>query len=91
MKYCHVGIVARDWRSLSKFYQDVFGCRPLDPVRCNENAGSLLGVDKGTIHGEHVVVPGYGDEGPTLEIMTLFPEGAEGEHHAFDYGFAHML
>ena len=90
LKYCHVGIVSKDWRALSRFYQEVFGCRPLDPERHNTAADKVLGVEGGQIHGEHVMVPGYGDEGPTLEIMTLMPSGQEAGEHAYDYGYAHI-
>jgi predicted enzyme related to lactoylglutathione lyase len=29
MRYVHTNIIAKDWRSLSKFYQNVFGLIPI--------------------------------------------------------------
>jgi len=30
-RYVHTNLVARDWRKLAAFYQDLFGCAPLPP------------------------------------------------------------
>ena len=32
-KYGHTNLIARDWKALSRFYQDLFGCVPVPPVR----------------------------------------------------------
>jgi len=64
-------IVARDWRQLAQFYQHVFGCVPVPPER------DLSGVDyeRGTgvagahARGVHLLLPGYGSDGPTLELF----------------------
>jgi predicted enzyme related to lactoylglutathione lyase len=71
-KYAHTNLVAKDWKRLSAFYQEVFGCVPVPPER------NLSGdwIDKATgmkgvhIAGEHLLLPGYGDDGPTLEIFS---------------------
>ena len=69
-KYKHTNIIAKDWRSLARFYQDVFQCVPVPPERDLE--GSWLekgtGVPKAHFTGVHLRLPGYGEEGPTLEI-----------------------
>ena len=36
IKYTHTNINAKDWRKLSKFYQDVFDCVPLGKLRDNK-------------------------------------------------------
>ncbi|MGH9338736.1 MAG: VOC family protein [Acidobacteriota bacterium] len=70
-KYVHTNIVAYDWRKLARFYQDVFGCQPLPPER--DYAGDWIpkvtGVTGTTIRGIHLRLPGYGGNGPTLEIF----------------------
>jgi predicted enzyme related to lactoylglutathione lyase len=70
-KYVHTNIVASDWRKLSQFYQDVFGCTPLPPQR--NYAGSWIqdvtGLADVTIQGMHLRLPGCGSDGPTLEIF----------------------
>jgi predicted enzyme related to lactoylglutathione lyase len=78
-KYSHVNIIARDWRSLSLFYREVFGCVPVPPER--HYAGAALergtGVRGSELHGLHLRMPGCGEHGPTLEIYsyTILQEG----------------
>lgn len=71
-RFVHTNLIARDWRLLSQFYQEVFGCRPVLPER--HFAGSELergtGVPGSELHGIHLRLPGYGEDGPTLEIYT---------------------
>lgn len=66
----HTNIVARDWRQLAQFYQDVFGCFVVPPER--NLAGTWLddgtGVTNAHLKGVHLRLPGHGDHGPTLEI-----------------------
>lgn len=32
-RYIHTNLIADDWRSLSRFYVEVFGCVPVPPER----------------------------------------------------------
>lgn len=32
-KYVHTNLIANDWRALSDFYQQLFGCVPVPPER----------------------------------------------------------
>jgi predicted enzyme related to lactoylglutathione lyase len=74
-RYCHTNLIAADWHKLSMFYQEVFGCKPVPPVR--DFSGDKLDAGTGIhgIHlkGEHLRLPGYGKDGPTLEIFTYSP------------------
>ncbi len=78
-KYVHTNLIARDWKKLSQFYQEVFGCVPVPPER--HYKGNDLergtGVRGSELHGKHLRFPGYGDNGPTLEIYSysLFEQG----------------
>ena len=69
-KYKHTNIIARDWRALAQFYQDVFGCVRVPPER--DLSGEWLdqgtGVKNARFAGAHLRLPGHGDNGPTLEI-----------------------
>ena len=71
-RYVHTNLVARDWRALTDFYQSVFGCEPVPPER--DFAGPDLeagtGVAGSTLRGIHLRLPGYGSDGPTVEIFT---------------------
>lgn len=72
MRYAHTNIIARDWRKLAQFYTDVFGCKPKLPER--DLAGDWLdkatGLKDAHIKGIHLILPGYDDSFPTLEIFT---------------------
>lgn len=70
-RYKHTNLIARDWRALASFYQEVFGCVPVLPER--HLSGSWLdkgtGVPDAAISGVHLRLPGHGEDGPTLEIF----------------------
>jgi catechol 2,3-dioxygenase-like lactoylglutathione lyase family enzyme len=75
-KFVHTNIVARDWRMLAQFYERVLGCVPVPPERNLE--GRWLedgtGVPGARIQGIHLRLPGYGADGPTLEIFQYGPQ-----------------
>lgn len=75
-KFVHTNIVARDWRRLAQFYERVLGCVPVPPERNLE--GRWLedgtGVPGARIQGMHLRLPGYGADGPTLEIFQYSPQ-----------------
>ncbi len=70
-KYAHTNLIAKNWRRLSAFYREVFECVPIPPER--ELSGEWLdkatGLEGSRISGIHLRLPGYGDDGPTLEIF----------------------
>ncbi|WKN41418.1 VOC family protein [Tunicatimonas pelagia] len=70
IKYTHTNIIAADWRALAKFYEQVFGCVPVPPVRKQSDQwlAQGTGVPNASLEGVHLRLPGYGDSGPTLEI-----------------------
>ena len=70
-KYKHTNIVAADWRKLAVFYRQVFGCEIVPPERAavGEWVERCTGVPGAEVHGVHLRLPGYGDDGPTLEIF----------------------
>jgi predicted enzyme related to lactoylglutathione lyase len=71
-RYAHTNLIAADWRRLSQFYQEAIGCVPKGPER------NLSGpwIEKGThvphaqLVGQHLLLPGLGENGPTLEIFS---------------------
>jgi predicted enzyme related to lactoylglutathione lyase len=70
-KYVHTNIVAKDWQNLARFYEQVFGCVPVPPERnlSGQWLADSTGVPGAHIRGMHLRLPGYGDDGPTLEIF----------------------
>jgi len=70
-KYRHTNIVARDWRKVAEFYERCFGCEPVPPERAavGRRVERCTGVPGAEVRGAHLRLPGYGDDGPTLEIF----------------------
>lgn len=71
-RYAHTNLIARDWRALVDFYQSVFGCEIVPPERdySGPDLEAGTGIIGSTLRGVHLRLPGYGDNGPTLEIYN---------------------
>jgi predicted enzyme related to lactoylglutathione lyase len=71
-KYVHTNIIAEDWRILAKFYTEVFGCVFVPPERdyTGEALEAGTGLSKAHLVGAHLRLPGWGDDGPTVEIYS---------------------
>lgn len=71
-KYVHTNIIARDWQKLVRFYEDVFDCVDQPPQR--DLSGDWLakgtGVPDAALTGKHLLLPGFDEHGPTLEIFS---------------------
>jgi predicted enzyme related to lactoylglutathione lyase len=71
-RYVHTNLIAADWRALADFYVGVFGCAPVPPER--DFRGEALergtGISGARMRGVHLRLPGHGDAGPTLEILS---------------------
>lgn len=71
IRYTHTNIISKDWKTLVNFYVEVFDCTILPPER--NLSGDWL--EKGTsvkdakLNGVHLLLPGFGENGPTLEIF----------------------
>ncbi len=92
IRYAHTNLIARDVPLLVVFYRDVLGCRSIGEVR--DLAGSwvdrLTGIANAHIFGEHLALPGFEGNGPTLEIFgydDVIPHPAPGVNAS---GFTHI-
>ncbi len=91
-KYAHTNLVAEDWRALADFYQRLFGCVPVPPERDfqGERLEAGSGIPGAHLRGAHLRLPGWGDDGPTLEIFNyniLEPRGKTAVNRP---GFGHI-
>lgn len=72
MRFAHTNIVAKNWKALSAFYIEVFHCQVKPPER--KLSGSWLdratGLPNARLEGVHLILPGYDDNGPMLEIYS---------------------
>lgn len=91
-RYVHTNLIARDWRALARFYEDVFGCEPVPPER--DYSGPDL--DRGTgmpgarLQGVHLRLPGQGPDGPTLEVFEYTPAASPVAASVHRPGFGHI-
>ncbi len=71
-RFAHINLIARDWRKLAKFYQAVFGCIFVPPERDfrGDQLDAGTGLSGAHLTGVHLRLPGFGDQGPTLEILN---------------------
>ncbi len=72
MRFVHTNIAAKDWKVLSDFYIKVFHCKIKPPQRKLSGAwlDQATGLEEASLEGVHLLLPGHGDNGPTLEIFT---------------------
>lgn len=91
-RYVHTNLIARNWRTLSKFYATVFGCTILPPERdyAEPALEAGTGLSAAALRGVHLRLPGFGENGPTLEIFT-YSQLAEAPTPAVNRpGFGHI-
>ncbi|QGY39647.1 VOC family protein [Pseudodesulfovibrio cashew] len=70
IKYVHTNLIARDWKRLAEFYEQVFGCKPLSARDLSGRwLDGVTGLDDAHITGMHMSLPGFGEGGPTLELF----------------------
>jgi predicted enzyme related to lactoylglutathione lyase len=71
-RYVHTNLIARDWRALARFYQEVLGCVPVPPERdlSGPDMDAGTGIPGAHLRGMHLRLPGRGADGPTLEVFT---------------------
>jgi catechol 2,3-dioxygenase-like lactoylglutathione lyase family enzyme len=72
MRFIHTNIAAKDWKTLTDFYIKVFHCKIQSPQL--ELSGIWLdratGMPNVRLEGVRLLLPGYDDHGPTLEIFS---------------------
>lgn len=90
MKFAHSNIIAQDWRKLADFYCTVFQCELLLPERNlqDEWLGKGSGIPGATLTGAHLRLPGFGENGPTLEIFQYsdYVEPKTKDPHRLGFG-----
>jgi predicted enzyme related to lactoylglutathione lyase len=91
-KYVHTNLIARDWKRLVRFYTNVFGFKPKGPERDMSGAwlDSVTSLQNAHLTGVHLHLPGYGKDGPTLEIFSYDELVERGMPVANQCGFAHI-
>lgn len=72
LRYVHTNIIAKDSQRLISFYKKVFNCKSIGETRDlrGDWLDKLTGVPNTHIVGEHLCLPGYGEDHPTLEVFS---------------------
>lgn len=72
LRYVHTNLIAKDPRRLIEFYKTVFQCRSIGETRDLRGRwlDQLTGIPDAHLVGEHLCLPGYGEDHPTLEIFS---------------------
>ena len=91
-KYVHTNLTGRDWRVLVRFYCEVFVCIPKPPQRDLSGAwlDALTSLSAAHLTGMHVTLPGYGPDGPTLEIFSYDAMRGAEKPVVNEPGFGHI-
>lgn len=71
-RYVHTNIIAKDANRLIDFYKTVLHCQSINETRDLRGPwlDRLTGLNDAHIIGEHLLLPGYGKDHPTLEIFS---------------------
>lgn len=91
-RYVHTNIISENWEKLARFYETVFGCKRVLPARdlsgkWIEDATGIINVH---IKGIHLLLPGCGELGPTLEIFQYNNNTDSKSKTINETGFAHI-
>ena len=91
-RYAHVNIIAEDWRRLCGFYEQVFDCEPVSSERDHHGPqiDALTAIPNVRVQGRHLLVPGHGENGPTIEIFTFNKNAPDQPKPLNRPGFAHL-
>ena len=92
INYKHTNVIARDWQALAQFYEQVFDCVRIPPERhlSGEWLEKGTGVPDAQFSGVHLRLPGWGEDGPTLEIFQYAQNQPKPTPAANREGFGHI-
>lgn len=92
MRYAHTSIVSHNWTALADFYVKAFDCKIIPPIR--NQSGQWLergtGVENAKLEGAHLLLPGHGASGPTLEIYQYEEIKDQSDISPNQRGFTHI-
>jgi len=89
IRFGHVNVVARDWRALATFYEEVFGVEPSGAERdiSGDWVDRATGLEGARITGRHYRLPG---NAATLEIFSYDTPQEQTTPTTDRLGFSHI-
>ncbi|UII81057.1 VOC family protein [Flagellimonas sp. CMM7] len=92
MRFAYTNIISTNWKLLVDFYVKTFECKVVPPIR--KQSGSWLdkatGLKNAKLEGAHLLLPGYGENGPTLEIYQYGNIESQNPVSPNKRGFGHI-
>ena len=91
-KYVHTNLIAENWKKLAVFYEEIFGCKVVPPERDfkGKDIESGTGIKNVHLQGAHLQLPGYRENGPTLEIFSYSPHAEKQQKVINRPGYGHI-
>jgi predicted enzyme related to lactoylglutathione lyase len=91
-RFVHTNLTCRDWKSLVRFYCNVFGCVLQGPDKdySGEWLDRVTALRDAHLRGIHLLLPGYGERGPTLEIFSYDTTLGGSSPKPDEPGFGHI-
>ena len=91
-RYVHTNIIAKDSSKLIQFYKDVMNCISIGETRDLKGdwLDKMTGIKSAHIVGEHLCLPGYDMDHPTLEIFSYYEMISDDNHQVNKCGIAHL-
>jgi lactoylglutathione lyase len=92
IKYVHTNLVSKDWKKLALFYKTVFGCTEKPPERNLDGVwlDQATSLSNAHIEGIHLYLPGFDNDGPTLEIFQYNDLDNENSKRPNTSGYGHI-
>ncbi len=92
IRYVHTNLISKDWRKLAGFYIKVLQCEPLLPERDfkGKELDAGTGLTNAHLTGIHLRLPGYAENGPTLEIFSYDDLKEKAELAVNRLGYGHI-
>jgi predicted enzyme related to lactoylglutathione lyase len=92
MKYIHTNLTVENLDRISEFYQKVFGCIP---VRSPDDLDGqwvedITAVKNAAIKYVHLTLPGYGPNGPELELIQYINNISHPDKISNCSGYGHL-
>jgi predicted enzyme related to lactoylglutathione lyase len=91
-RYAHTNIIANDSERLIEFYKSVLRCKSIGETRDihGDWLDKMTGVAGSHIVGEHLCLPGYEEDRPTLEIFSYDKMETGSRQQINQCGIAHL-
>lgn len=92
-KYLQTNLTVKDIERMQAFYVEVFGCVPLRKIDhlTGKWIEDITSVENGEIKYVHLRFPGYGNNGPELELIQYLDPTKKFNITPNTYGLGHLV